>query len=540
MRLPEAHKCVNNYVNNIFKLPVEVFSGFSPKGYYYLFGKAINIGEYMKNPLPTHKWLKEEHGYDFNAEMLREKDAVNIADMWEHTFQALLKETGYGPSDKEQRAAWEKMCEKYDIAFGDYLITYGATEEGRGWKSGTMELFGLIGSGIGGYQSTFVSSFLENVREEISLRTDISNPDSANFHEIIGGNDKLPYAIASEFTKLSSPKKLVLGATVIAIRDNHAIDPSATGANRYTVTYRVSNSNVECEKSADFIMLTIPFTALRTIEITPAWPTDKARAIRELHYQFASKVMLEFNNRWWNDENGPLGLPAGGALSTDLMLRNVYFPDHSKDTGRGVVLASYTWEDDALWWASKSRDQQVADALSQLHKLISALPVPEGKKKLDVRRYFSGGDIKSWSLDPHVSGAYAFFNPGQMSDIFDYITENVGLIFFAGEHASFDHAWIEGAIQSGIREAIRIHKLPEGATGTVKSVPAAEPTKTEEKHSEKDKKDKKSRKDSLNNSKDNLKDSKDKLKEKEKSKDKEKEKEKEKEKSKEKSKSKSK
>jgi monoamine oxidase len=34
-----------------------------------------------------------------------------------------------------------------------------------------------------------------------------------------------------------------------------------------------------------------------------------------------------------------------------------------------------------------------------------------------------------------------------------------GRIYFAGEHASLYHAWIQGAIESGLRAASEIHAL---------------------------------------------------------------------------------
>jgi monoamine oxidase len=40
-----------------------------------------------------------------------------------------------------------------------------------------------------------------------------------------------------------------------------------------------------------------------------------------------------------------------------------------------------------------------------------------------------------------------------------------GRIHFAGEHASLAHAWIQGAIASGVRAAAEIHEWP--ALGTV-------------------------------------------------------------------------
>ncbi len=159
-----------------------------------------------------------------------------------------------------------------------------------------MELFGLIGSGIGGYQSTYQSSLIENLREEISLRSDLNSPD-VGFVEIVGGNDNLPNALAQAL----HPTTLNLGAVVTRISRNTASAPA-----RYTVTWMPTHTTLEVNEDTDFLVLAVPFTALRSVKVTPAWPVEKARAIRELHYQHASKVMLQFRQRWWNDPKGPL------------------------------------------------------------------------------------------------------------------------------------------------------------------------------------------------------------------------------------------
>jgi monoamine oxidase len=436
MRIPASHRLVNAYVNK-FKLQRRPFPGSSEtkKGYYYIFGRVWNIGEYEEDPLPLHEWLRDEHQYILNDELLDASNPMTISDLWESTFQSLLAEVKY---QKDEQAAWRNLCEKYDVSLGDFL-------KSKGWKTGTMELFGLVGSGIGGYQSTFQSSAIENIREEISLREDLDKPD-VSFFEIEGGNDNLPAALANSLLS-ADPECLNLGATVTRITKNPA-KCSAT----YTVTWTPVNTVLDVKEEADYIVIAIPFTALRSIKVEPSWNTFKAQAIRELHYQHASKIMLQFRSCWWKDP--PFKFTAGGALCTDLMVRNIYFTHHNTKHQRGVMLASYTWEDDALWWASKSTEMQSTQALEQLQEFVKSL-APDA----DIFSKCEGSVCKSWTTDPITSGAYAFFSPGQAAALYDAIVLPVGSIHFAGEHASFNHAWIEGAIQSGLRAAYEIHKL---------------------------------------------------------------------------------
>jgi len=46
------------------------------------------------------------------------------------------------------------------------------------------------------------------------------------------------------------------------------------------------------------------------------------------------------------------------------------------------------------------------------------------------------------------------FYGGQLEELQPFIPSPEGRIHFAGEHTSLKHAWIEGAVESGIRTAL--------------------------------------------------------------------------------------
>ena len=50
--------------------------------------------------------------------------------------------------------------------------------------------------------------------------------------------------------------------------------------------------------------------------------------------------------------------------------------------------------------------------------------------------------------------------PGQQTELQADIVRPEGRIHFAGEHCSLYHAWIQGALESGIRAAQAIHEAP--------------------------------------------------------------------------------
>lgn len=111
-----------------------------------------------------------------------------------------------------------------------------------------------------------------------------------------------------------------------------------------------------------------------------------------------------------------------------------------------MLLASYTWSEDAQRWGSLTPDDRIAQALENV-----AMIHPQ------VVDTFEVGASKMWHDDEFAGGAFALFDPGQQTLLHQHIIAPEGRIHFAGEHASLTHAWIQGAIESGLRAAHEIH-----------------------------------------------------------------------------------
>ena len=73
---------------------------------------------------------------------------------------------------------------------------------------------------------------------------------------------------------------------------------------------------------------------------------------------------------------------------------------------------------------------------------------------------FYGYDYKTinWNNDEYALGAFAWYAPGQ-NQLFayhSYLPEFNNKVFFAGEHISPYHAWMQGALQTGMVAANNI------------------------------------------------------------------------------------
>jgi monoamine oxidase len=68
------------------------------------------------------------------------------------------------------------------------------------------------------------------------------------------------------------------------------------------------------------------------------------------------------------------------------------------------------------------------------------------------------GVSQSWAEEEWSKGAWASPTGSQDTALANHIGLAEGRIHFAGEHASDDHGWMQGALFSGIRAAAEINE----------------------------------------------------------------------------------
>jgi monoamine oxidase len=278
-----------------------------------------------------------------------------------------------------------------------------------------IEMIGVICN----MESRMMTSFIQSFIEAANINAGVE------FKEIVGGTDLLTTAFLPELEDC-----ITLNARVLAIdreREDGRIRVHIDGL---------------APVDGDHVIVTIPFTSLRFVDVRPAFSLATTKAIRELHYDAATKVLLEFRRRFWEEDDDIYG----GGTCTDLPNRFIYYPHPTGEEG-GVLLASYTWADDAQRWDSLSPDQRYAYALSGVAKIHGE----------HIRKDYVRGATQSWMEDPFALGEAAIFAPGQLSLLQPVIGQRDGNVHFAGEHTSIKHAWIEGAIESGIRTALEVN-----------------------------------------------------------------------------------
>lgn len=412
MRLPRSHHLTMAYVER-FALETLPFILSNPSCYVHMHGSRRRSAEVEADP--------DVLGFEGAT------SGRSVLELWDseiRPFRQRLASHGDG--------AWPLITAEFDgYSTREFL-------ERCGWSEGAIECFGLLGN----LEALMNSAFLEVLREEVT--------DSyRDLLQIRGGMDRLPAAF---LPRLGS--HIRYGARMVALEQTES---------SVTVHYRTRAGRFAA--SGDFVILTVPFPVLRHIEVTPAFSRPKAKAIRQLTYDASAKIFLQFRRRFWEEDEGIFG----GTTVTDLAIRNVFYPEHGRETGRGVVLASYTWSEDAQRWGSLAPEDRIDQALENLTVIH-----PQAASEFEV------GVSKMWHDDEFAGGAFALFDPGQQTLLHQTIVEPEGRIYFAGEHTSLSHAWIQGAIESGLRVAAEVHQRtlrPKSETQRVEVV--SSPNSTE-------------------------------------------------------------
>jgi monoamine oxidase len=404
---------------------------------------------------------------------------------------------------------WARVI--YDF---DAYSMWGFLKEHGGFSDETIEAVGTIENLTSRLPLSFFHSFLG--------RSDI-NPN-ATYWEIEGGTWRLPYAFLDVLRD-----EIVLGRRLVQMEywhpDRVCRQCTHVGPDGPRVWIKTVGEEAHEDRggtrtrppefqefTGDVAIVTIPFSSLRHVIIDPLLSYKKRRAIIELHYDSATKVLLEFSKRWWEfteeewerelekvqpgmyrkyaawseneqetnrttmlgadpdvDETRIAGREKafyaelrhqrapdreatnvfGGGSLTDNPNRFMYYPSHPvPGSDGGVVLASYSWADDASRWDSMSDDERYAFALRGLQSIHG--------RRIEV--FYTGqGQTQSWLRNRYAFGEAAVFTPGQLTQFHLDIPTAEGPVHFAGEHTSLKHAWIEGAVESAVRVALEVN-----------------------------------------------------------------------------------
>ncbi len=161
---------------------------------------------------------------------------------------------------------------------------------------------------------------------------------------------------------------------------------------------------------------------------------ERHKAIEQLTYDPVVPVFCQTRRKFWTDE----GL--NGFADTDDPME-IWNPTFDQPGTRGILMA---YLEDGL-------TRRVA-ALPEAERIRFGLEAME-KVHPGLREHLESATSLSWAEQPWARGAYAIFEPGQITSLTAVIRQPEGRVHFAGEHASSWPGWMQGALEAGLRAA---------------------------------------------------------------------------------------
>ncbi len=293
------------------------------------------------------------------------------------------------------------------LCYSDAISEYGGPPENQSALN-LIYVLGYNDSRKGGYQSPRVP-LLAGSDERWHLQN---------------GNDQL----ITSLIDIIPDGTINLGHQLIALAEN--------GDGSFTCTFDKSGSTVEAV--ADHVVLAIPFTTLRDVDLSGVklqiqvakgpWKKDG--------YTGSTLTEAPFDGSW----DGSTYQTAGGHLNTEIL---IVVPGGAEGAG---LASKYNLNQ----VQGPAPAPLVNDALAQYEPILPG-----------VTAAWNAGPKLAWvndgNLEPRLKGAWVQYNVGQYTGFGGAEGLAEGNIHFAGEHTSFAfQGFVEGAVRSGYRAANEI------------------------------------------------------------------------------------
>ncbi|MGX1777193.1 flavin monoamine oxidase family protein [Nocardia brasiliensis] len=240
----------------------------------------------------------------------------------------------------------------------------------------------------------------------------------ARWYKVEGGTDRLAHALADQIKDRIHYRKPVVRIS----QTDHEAQVSFVDHNRLQTL------------CADRVIVTVPFTSLRRINLSMArLSAAKHSAMRRLRYSSVLRIFLQMRAQFWPEKRL--------MLSTDTPLGTVRDGTPGLPGPRKILECWLTgWPAQAA--ANMSEGERVNFAL---HELESILP--------GARDHFELGTSVAWDNEPYIGGAYVLPEL-EHGELMAHTRTPEGRIHFAGEHTAFEPNG--GSMNYALESSIRV------------------------------------------------------------------------------------
>ncbi len=393
-------------------------------------GSFLNSNQYAVRRLASELGLRQEN---VNGGELFSGEEVYLIDGSPYTeAQAEADWQAFGfPVFKAARSASESVAGAAALDALSVTEWLESTDIGTGSRLGRLMLANAVTENGGDPE---VMSALDLVEVVTARRSELNlTGDNERFH-IVGGNDQLVTGIIERLPAGTVQN----GQRLIAIR---------SVSSGYTLVFE--DGVATREVGADIVVLALPFTLLREVDLTRSGLSTTKRTVIETYDLGANaKIHVELSRKTWPalgyngvtysewegfccgwDDSVPLGPDASPALYLG-------FPG-GRTGGAGLTGAAH----------GPAPAADVAWLLGQLDELYPGT----------AAAYTGRAYEDHWALDPWSLGAYSYLAVGQATTYGHLAARPEGNVHFAGEHTSVhNEGFLDGAVESGERVAREI------------------------------------------------------------------------------------
>jgi len=471
MRIPLAHDYTHHYLGKADIQPGELRRFWNSRGSGFLDVRGLTVrqGDFLEL-LPRFPGLSAEE-----LRILRDPDP-------ERGGLGSLLGWAMGPLFERLRPKYAALLagdfRDPDLAALDrlswrqYLETTRLTDDGRALLGAALSL-----------AAVWDWSMATILRDEIHQMHPRGRGFTGAFCELAGGLDRFPLALAARL-----PRGTIHYSTRV-------LDIRLRGDQGGTLLLEDTGSDRREEMPFERLLCTLPFPVMRGMSLAGFSPA-KVAAIAGFRYASSTKVLLNYDQRWWERD---LGLLGGRSVSDRpggkvWIPRQTYYPADAVPkpcgpdaTPAGVTLKSAGGDLAGLFSVHVGETLPAQELLAKAADpaawnrpgtILAAYTLNEGARDLCQ----SGGqcvekvlreivaihgsqaprqELKEslcwcWDANPWSKGALPLTPPQDLTRHFQAAKQREGKVYFAGDHVSIAPGWIQGSLESSLRELARM------------------------------------------------------------------------------------
>jgi len=351
---------------------------------------------------------------DVDTDTFGQRDAFFIENK-HHSLREVVAElaAAYPRIAKHQKRIFDSHLDEFDrFSMAEYIDSLAVSP----WVKKLLAAAYIGENGLETEQQSAV-----NLLSILDTRPNQFNPfgESDERFKVMGGNDQITSGLAGLLRD-----QLRLEHRLVAVHENAD----------HSIRLTFSENGTTRADTFDAVVLALPFTILRQVEMSMDLPLIKQQVIKELSYGTNAKFILETTGRPWRD-NGYRGYLFNEKIHNGWDSAQL----QQGNQGTGTFTVFYGGERGKN--ATRGSEQE---------QLNYCLPELEGAFPGSRQQLTGKMEVAAWPSNPFIGASYSCFSVGQVTRFTGAAFAPVRNLHFAGEHCSLDYwGFMNGGAETG-------------------------------------------------------------------------------------------